>query len=400
LWRLVTARSGIIDSDSSAKFSQERCRVQISPDALRTGLAWSRVARGRRARALRRLLETAGTPVGVLALSPPEAARLAGEAEDVVAPLLAPDLEKTDEDLRRLEAAGARILFFGDEEYPALVREITDPPPLLFACGAPLPVAPAVALVGARRATRAGLEVAALLAAGLARAGVAVVSGFARGVDVAAHRAALDAEGPTVAVFGCGVDVCYPPEQTGLLERLLKGGTALSEFPMGDDPEPWHFPVRNRLIAGLARIVCVVEAAEKSGSLITARCATGYGRDVAAVPGPVLSPVAAGANALLKDGAILVRTADDLLAELPEADRRLLNVSVAARAAAALPHLPPDAAALLAALDPDDPRDADALIPAAGLDAGRFGAALLFLEIEGLATALPGALFVRTRPRI
>lgn len=335
----------------------------------------------------------------MLALSPKEAARIAREAEEVVAPLLAPDRASTDADLRRLEASGARLLFFTDREYPELVREITDPPPLLFARGAPLPLAPAIALVGARRASRLALEVAAVLARGLAGAGVSVVSGFARGVDAAAHRAALEAGGPTVAVFGCGVDVCYPAEQRGLLETLLATGTALSEFPMGDEPEPWHFPVRNRLIAGLSRIVCVVEAAEKSGSLITARCATGYGRDVAAVPGSILAPGAEGSNALLKDGAILVRSADDLLAELPEEDRRRLNVAVAARTAASLPDLPPDAAALLGQLDTDEPRDSDALIPAAGLDAARFSAALLHLEIEGLATALPGALFVRSRPR-
>jgi DNA processing protein len=335
----------------------------------------------------------------VLALSPAEAARLSGEAEEVVAPLLAPDLASTDADLRRVEVSAARLLFITDPEYPELVREITDPPPLLFARGVSLPSAPAIALVGARRASRVALEVAAVLARGLAEAGVNVVSGFARGVDAAAHRAALEAGGPTVAVFGCGVDVCYPAEQRPLLETLLASGTALSEFPMGDEPEPWHFPVRNRLIAGLARIVCVVEAAEKSGSLITARCATGYGRDVAAVPGSILAPLAAGSNALLKDGAILVRAAADLLAELPEGDRRQLNVAVAARTAAALPDLPPDAAALLGALDPDEPRDADALIPAAGLDAARFSAALLHLELEGLATALPGALFVRSRPR-
>ncbi len=317
----------------------------------------------------------------------------------MVAPLLAPDFAATDRDRHRLEASGARILFFGDAEYPDLVREITDPPPLLFARGAPLPAAPAVALVGARRASRVALEVAAFLARGLAEAGVSVVSGFARGVDAAAHRAALEAGGPTVAVFGCGVDVCYPAEHRALLASLLAAGTALSEFPMGDEPEPWHFPVRNRLIAGLSRIVCVVEAAEKSGSLITARCAVGYGRDVAAVPGSILAPGAAGANALLKDGAILVRSADDLLSELPEEDRRRLNRAVALRVAASVPHLPPDAAALLAALDPDEPRDADALIPCAGLDAARFSAALLHLEIEGLATALPGALFVRARPR-
>jgi DNA processing protein len=339
------------------------------------------------------------TPSQVLALSPAEAARIAGEAEDVVAPLLAPDLLSADTDLRRLEAVGARLLFIGDAEYPGLVREITDPPPLLFARGAPLSTAPAVALVGARRASRVALEAARFLARGLAEAGVCVVSGFARGVDAAAHRAALEAGGPSVALFGCGVDICYPAEQRALLETLLASGTVLSEFPMGDGPEPWHFPVRNRLIAGLSRIVCVVEAAEKSGSLITARCAAGYGRDVAAVPGAILATLATGSNALLKDGAIFVRDADDLLAELPEEDRGRLNRAVAARAAAAVPDLPPDAAALLASLDPDEPRDADSLIPAAGLDAARFSAALLHLEIEGLATALPGALFVRSRLR-
>jgi DNA processing protein len=357
------------------------------------------MVRGRRSRALRKLLEAVETPSRILALSPAEAARIADEAEEVVAPLLSPDGSFVDADLRRLEAAGARLLFFGDAEYPGLVREITDPPPLLFARGAPLPPAPAVALVGARRASRAGLEAARFLAHGLVTAGVCVVSGFARGVDAAAHRAALEAGGPTVALFGCGVDVCYPAEQRSLLESLLASGTALSEFPLGDGPEAWHFPVRNRLIAGLSRIVCVVEAAEKSGSLITARCAAGYGRDVAAVPGPILAPLAAGSNALLKDGAILVRSADDLLAELPEEDRGRLNRAAAVRAAAAVPDLPPDAAALLAALDPDEPRDADGLIPAAGLDAARFSAALLHLEIEGLATALPGALFVRSRAR-
>ncbi len=335
----------------------------------------------------------------MLELSPAEAARIAGEAETVVAPLLAPDFSAVDADLRRLEGANGRLVTFTDAEYPGLVREITDPPPLLFARGAPLTTAPAVALVGARQASRVALETARVLARGLAEAGVCVVSGFARGVDAAAHRAALEAGGPTVALFGCGVDVCYPAEHRSLLETLLAKGTVLSEFPMGDGPEPWHFPVRNRLIAGLSRIVCVVEAATKSGSLITARCAAGYGRDVAAVPGAILAPGAAGSNALLKDGAIFVRSADDLLVELPEEDRRRLSRAVAARVARALPDLAPDAAALLAALDPDEPRDADALIPAAGLDAARFSAALLLLEIEGLASALPGALFVRSRAR-
>ena len=367
----------------------------------RTGLIWARKGRGRAARALRTLLLSAGSPAAVRALSPEEAARIAGEDVSAVAPLLAADEGgELREDVRRLTESGARVLFLTDPGYPALLREIHDPPAVLFARGAPYPDAPAIAVVGARRASRAGLDAARSLGAQLAEAGVTVVSGFARGVDAAAHRAALGAGGKTVAVFGCGVDVCYPPEQNDLLEALLASGCALSEFPMGTDPEPWNFPVRNRILAGLARIVCVVEAATKSGSLITARYATGYGRDVAAVPGSILSPGAEGSNALLKDGAILVRNADDLLAELPEEERRRLRRQVASREDAPVPaHLSPDAAALLAALDADEPKDADALLSATGLSAARFSAALVHLELEGLVTVLPGALFVRSRAR-
>ncbi|HSB63498.1 MAG TPA: DNA-processing protein DprA [Thermoanaerobaculia bacterium] len=367
----------------------------------RTGLIWARKGRGRAARALRTLLLSAGSPAAVRALSPEVAARIAGEDLPLVAPLFATDDgSEIREDVRRLTESGTRVLFLTDPGYPTLLREIHDPPPVLFARGGPYPDAPAIAVVGARRASRAGLESARILGTQLAEAGVTIVSGFARGVDAAAHRAALGAGGKTIAVFGCGVDVCYPPEQKDLLETLLSSGTALSEFPMGTVPEPWNFPIRNRILAGLARIVCVVEAAEKSGSLITARYATGYGRDVAAVPGSILSSGAAGSNALLKDGAILVRNADDLLAELPEAERRLLKRHVASREDASVPaHLSPDAAALFAALEADEPKDADALLSATGLSAARFAAALVHLELEGLVTVLPGALFVRPRAR-
>ena len=367
----------------------------------RTGLIWARKGRGRAARALRTLLLAAGSPAAVRALSPEEAARIAGEDRGVVAPLVeGEEGDELPEDARRLRDSGARVLFLTDPGYPALLREIHDPPPVLFARGLAYPDTPAIAVVGARRASRAGLDAARALAAGLAEAGVNVVSGFARGIDAAAHRAALDAGGLTVAVFGSGIDVCYPPEQEGLLETLLAAGVALSEFPMGTEPEPWNFPVRNRIIAGLARIVCVVEAAEKSGSLITARCATGYGRDVAAVPGSILSPGASGSNALLKDGAILVRNADDLLQELPEEDRRRLRRSVPEREAMAVPdHLSPDATALLSVLDTDEAKDADTLLKVTGLGAARFSAALVHLELEGLVTVLPGALFVRARAK-
>jgi DNA processing protein len=374
--------------------------MQRAANDSRTGLIWARKGRGRAARALRALLLSAGSPAAVRALSPEEAARITGEDVAVVAPLLGGgDGEEIRKDERRLAETDARVLFLTDPGYPALLREIDDPPPVLFARGLAFPESPAIAVVGARRASRAGLDAARILAGELAAAGVNVVSGFARGIDAAAHRAALDAGGQTVAVLGSGVDVCYPPEQKDLLGALLAAGIALSEFPMGTEPEPWNFPVRNRIIAGLARIVCVVEAAEKSGSLITARCATGYGRDVAAVPGSILSPGAQGSNALLKDGAIFVRNAEDLLRELPEEERRRLRRSVSGREEAIPEDLPPDAAALLAGLDADEPKDPDALLAATGLSAARFSAALVHLELEGLVTVLPGALFVRSRAK-
>ena len=372
---------------------------------LERGLGWALLARGRSVRALRKLLLYAGSGARVLELPLESAVEIAGEPLEAVAPLLRPqEAPGLAEQLRRLRKGSVRILTLCDPDYPALLREIHDPPPILFHRGLALPDRPAVAVVGARRATRAGLEAARILSSQLAAAGVLVVSGFARGVDAVAHRAALDAGGHTIAVLGCGADVCYPPEQARLLEALLLSGTLLSEFPLGTPPAPFQFPIRNRVIAGLARITLVVEAAEKSGSLITARCATDYGRDVAAVPGSILSPQCAGSNALLKDGAILVRTAEDLLRELPELERALLR-DFAGKAdgdpvnAGTSARLGPDAVALLSALDPDEPRDSDALSAATHLSAARLSGALLELELEGLVSALPGALFARSRAK-
>ncbi|MFN7989866.1 MAG: DNA-processing protein DprA [Thermoanaerobaculia bacterium] len=364
-------------------------------------LSWSLRARGARARALSRLLLAAGSVERALECPPGEAAAFAGTDPGEAAALLDPTPPPgLDAARRRLVAAGARAVAVCDEEYPALLRESPDPPPVLFARGRALADAPVVALVGSRRATRTGLEAARIVAAGLARAGVVVVSGFAHGIDAAAHSAALDEGGETWGVLGCGVDVPYPAAHDRLRARMLEGGALLSELPPGTPPEPWHFPVRNRIIAGCARVVVVVEAAPRSGSLITARCAAEAGRDVAAVPGPVVAEQSAGTNALLKDGAILVRDAADVLRELPDEDLRRLRPGGLPDAPAA-PATPddPDAARVLLALDVAEPRDADALSAATGLSAARLSAALVLLELEGLAEALPGAVFARRRPR-
>jgi DNA processing protein len=205
----------------------------------------------------------------------------------------------------------------GSPCFPPLLAQIPDPPAKLWVRGdLSVCLTHAVAVVGARAASRNGLAVAATIAGDLARAGIVVVSGMARGIDSAAHAGALDAGGVTVAVLGTGIDVVYPAEHRELADRIAQSGALVTEFRPGAAPEVFHFPLRNRIISGLSRAVVVVEAAEKSGSLITARLAAEQGRDVMVVPGPVLGGRNKGAHALIRDGAKLVESAVDILQEL------------------------------------------------------------------------------------
>ena len=205
----------------------------------------------------------------------------------------------------------------GSQDFPQLLAQIPDPPDIIWFRGdLSALTAPAVALVGARAASRDAVTTAAALASDLARAGVVVVSGLARGVDAAAHRGALEAGGKTIAVLGTGIDVVYPAEHRELSANIERSGLLVTEFRPGAPPVVSHFPRRNRIISGLARAVVVVEAAEKSGALITARAAADQGRDVMAVPGCVVGPRNRGAHALLRDGAKLVESAVDILQEL------------------------------------------------------------------------------------
>ena len=208
-------------------------------------------------------------------------------------------------------------IHLGTAAYPQLLTEIVDPPTCLWTRGdRALLSATAVAVIGARAASPEGLIAAGEIAFDLARAGIVVVSGLARGIDAAAHRGALDGGGKTIAVLGTGIDRSYPPEHDLLQEEIAASGLLLSEFPLGSPPEDWHFPKRNRIISGLSRAVVVVEARVKSGSLITARLAADQGRDVMAVPGTIVGGRNRGANALLRDGAKLVESAVDILQEL------------------------------------------------------------------------------------
>jgi len=213
-------------------------------------------------------------------------------------------------------------IYLGTAAYPGLLSEISDPPECLWIRGDRGAFTHiSVAVIGARAASQEGLDAAYEIAFDLARAGVVVTSGLARGVDSAAHRGALDGGGRTIAVLGTGIDKVYPSENTELADRIAASGLLVTEFPPGAAPEEWHFPKRNRIISGLSKAVVVVEAKEKSGSLITARLAADQGRDVMAVPGSIVGGRNRGANALLRDGAKLVESAVDILQELGLDDR-------------------------------------------------------------------------------
>jgi DNA processing protein len=295
-----------------------------------------------------------------------------------------------------LERAGMRLLTAFDPEYPPLLSEIADPPFVLFARGSLERLRlPAVAIVGSREATRYGRDVATRLARELSSVGVAVVSGFARGVDGAAHEAALDGPGGTIAVLGCGIDVDYPREHARLKEAMLARGLLLSEFPPGSEPHAGNFPVRNRIIAGLSSGVLVVEASHRSGSLITARLANDFGRDVFAVPGSVFSPTSMGTHELLRDGAILCRGAEDVLAELFPA---IGEVSRPARSRAPQGDLSAEALRLLEVLRREETATADELSQEADLSAGTVLAALFELEEAGLAGSDETGRYLLLRP--
>jgi DNA processing protein len=291
---------------------------------------------------------------------------------------------------RALEEALARILPLTDPDYPPLLRAIHDPPALLYLRGT-LPGPEALAVVGSRRASDAGRRVASALCAELATHDIAVVSGLARGIDTAAHLGALEEGGRTAGVLGCGIDQVYPPENERLFHRILENGAILSEYPPGTPPLSGHFPGRNRIISGLCRGVLVVEAAEESGSLITAEFALEQGREVFAVPGAVVSPVSRGANQLLKEGAHLVTSAADILQVLwpqtPSKAMRQREESLAAGLSGA-------ALDLFNLLGPD-PVHIDDLVRTSGLTPMEVSAILLHLELQGGVRALPGMRFSR-----
>jgi DNA processing protein len=338
----------------------------------------------------RRLMEHHGSARAALAALP----RLAAQSGRALTPCPADAARREAEALARL---GGSWLHLGAPDYPPLLALLEDPPPVLAVLGDPALLGrPQVGVVGARAASASGRRVAEELAAGLAGGGIVVTSGLARGVDAAAHLGALGAHGPTVAVVAGGLDEPYPSENAALQARIAaEGGAVVAEAPLGTAPLARHFPRRNRIVAGLVLGLVVVEAALRSGSLITARLALEAGREVFAVPGSPLDPRARGSNDLIRQGAHLVETAEDVLAHLPPAPREAPLFQVRSEPETALPPVesaeaPHEASAQLLELIGPTPVGVDDLVRRCHLSPPAVRAILLDLELSGLVEPLPG----------
>lgn len=342
-------------------------------------------------RRLATLMTTVPDPVAAWRMTAAELTSLEGWSRPSAANLVAarrnPVLwTRAEADWRAAERAGLKLISLADPDYPRRLRLIPDPPPLLYQAGPGVPDdRPAIAIVGTRKPTPYGLSVAERFGADLAAAGAVVISGMALGIDSAAHRGALRTGGLSVAVLGTGADVPYPRTSTGLYRRLLETGAVLSELPPGTGARPEAFPERNRIISGLADAIVVVEAGEKSGTLITVQSALEQGREVFAVPGPIWSPMSVGPHRLLGEGAALGLSAQQILAELgvESATGRTQQANVG-----------PEEARLLAWMG-DGTWTAGDLVQATGLSPAEVQARLTLLAVQGLVQILPGGQFLR-----
>jgi len=296
-----------------------------------------------------------------------------------------------ERELRLAEKAGITLLCWDDPLFPPLLKEISDPPVILYVLGSPeILSASGIAMVGARAASSYGLQVAARLATDLAQHNLVITSGLALGIDTAAHRGALAGGGNTIAVMGCGLDIIYPAQNQKLHAQIADHGAIVSENPIGTQPDGFRFPARNRIISGLSLGVVVVEAAHRSGTLITAHQALEQGRDVFAIPGRIDSPKSEGCHRLIQEGAKLVHSGADILEELA------LSTIPASPGAAKpqAPPLPPEEGKVFALLE-TYPRNIEEIIQAAQLPPHRISEILLHLELQGLVASLPGKQYQR-----
>ncbi len=338
-----------------------------------------------------RLIDHFHSPAAVLSASRKQLLQVQGIREQQVSGLFSGIDTAGDgqRELGRLTAAGACALSYEDPSYPPLLRQLADPPPVLYVLGRKeLLSRPAVAIVGSRAATTYGRKIALNLATKLSTSKVTVVSGLALGIDAESHAGALAGAGSTVAVLGCGLDVVYPRQNSQLFRKIIETGTLVSEYPLGTRPEGFRFPARNRIIAGLCKGVVVVEAAKRSGSLITAQIALDLGREVFAVPGHIDSCKSEGAHWLLKQGAKLVQSVTDIIEEL-DIPYPLAGYEKTGTKQEDNSGLDPDAVALLGYLD-SYPQMREGLFDKTGFSPERISELLLFLELDGWIEMLPG----------
>lgn len=340
-----------------------------------------------------RLIEYFGDPATILRASRKELERVPNIRKASIASLVQntnTSQRLAEKELHRADRFGVSIIPWNDKRYPELLKNIYNPPVVLYVRGDfGIIHTLGIAIVGSRAATTYGLKIARQLAGDLARAGVSVVSGLALGIDTAAHQGALDVEGKTVAVMGCGLDICYPQRNDKLAEQIAQNGALVSEYPFGTKPEAFRFPARNRIINGLANGVVVVEAATRSGSLITASLALDEGREVFAVPGRVDSYKSAGTHKLLQQGAKLVYKADDILEELPVATRKTGCVRDVERTLEKEKCETGEESSILSVMD-DYPQHIDDIILKSGLPTQTVTQVLLLLELNGRVESSSG----------
>ena len=344
---------------------------------------------------LRQLLQFFAEPSAILKASKSQLLNVHGIGEDTATAIS--NWETTIDlsaELKRISDFGCHVVIQSDDEYPELLRQIYDPPIVLYVKGSLLPKDKnAVAMVGSRQTTHYGLEVARKLSYQLGYLGVTVVSGGARGIDTAAHQGALSANGRTVCVLGTGINIVFPPENAELFERIAASGAVVTQFPFNRTADKQTFPIRNRIVAGMSLGTVVVEANLTSGALITARFANDQGRQVFAVPGRIDSPRSKGCHDLIKNGAKLCEGAEDILSEFeylfPPTNRSSDSAAVAALT------LSENEQAIYDALKDSDELAIDEIIRASGLPASVVSVVLLSLEMKKLVRQLPGKLFVR-----
>jgi DNA processing protein len=356
---------------------------------------------GLAARLCSRVLRQFGSPDGVFRASLPdlEACHLPGEAAQAVIKKTAfPRAEKELAAVRKID--GCSLLNWTEPEYPQTLLQIYDPPVFLYVRGDQQVLnLPSISIVGTRKPTLYGTQMAQRLGRELAARGLVVVSGMARGIDAIGHQGAMEAYGRAIGVLGTGIDVCYPKENKKLYEKVLERGAIISEFPLRTHPAPENFPVRNRIVAGMPLGVVVVEGAQYSGSLITARLAMEFGREVFGVPGNVTQPVSFAPNQLIKQGAKLVTCAEDVIEELPTPVRAALvqaeQPETEQRNLLAAAALNTSEKKLYELLSAEQPVPIDDIVERSGLNSSEVLATLFNLEMKGIIRQLPGKQFCK-----